>query len=60
MTAAEIKPIRSERDHEAALSEIECLWGAKAGTLKGNRLDVLATLVEAHEQEHFPIDPPST
>jgi HTH-type transcriptional regulator/antitoxin HigA len=58
MTATEIKPIRSKRDYEAALSEIERLWGAKAGTLEGDRLDVLATLIEAYEAEHYPIDPP--
>ncbi len=58
MTATEIKPIRSKRDYEAALSEIERLWGAKVGTPEGDRLDVLATLVEAYEAEHYPIDPP--
>lgn len=58
MTATEIKPIRSKRDYEAALSEIERLWGAKAGTPEGDRLDVLATLIEAYEAEHYPIDPP--
>jgi HTH-type transcriptional regulator / antitoxin HigA len=56
--AAEIKPIRSKRDYEAALKEVERLWGAKAGTREGDRLDVLATLIEAYEEEHFPIDPP--
>ena len=58
MTATEIKPIRSRRDYEAALSEIERLWGWKAGTPEGDRLDVLATLIEAYEVEHYPIDPP--
>ena len=58
MTATEIKPIRSEPDYEAALSEIERLWGSKAGTPQGDRLDVLATLIEAYEVEHYPIDPP--
>src|ERR1700688_950375 len=58
MTATDIKPIRSKRDYEAALSEIERLWGEKAGTLEGDRLDVLATLIEAYEAEHYPIDPP--
>lgn len=55
---AEIKPIRSKRDYEAALEEVERLWGAKAGTRQGDRLDILATLIEAYEEEHFPIDPP--
>ncbi len=42
-----IKPIRTETDHEAALREIERLWGADAGTPEGDRLEVLTTLVEA-------------
>jgi antitoxin component HigA of HigAB toxin-antitoxin module len=44
---AQVKPIRSNADYEAALEEIERLWGAKAGTCEGDRLDVLATLVDA-------------
>jgi HTH-type transcriptional regulator/antitoxin HigA len=53
-----IKPIRTHADHEAALREIERLWGADEGTPEGDRLDVLATLVEAYEQAHFPMDAP--
>ena len=56
--AAEMKPIRSEADYEAALVEVELLWGAKWGTPKGDRLDALATLIDAYEAEHFPMDPP--
>jgi HTH-type transcriptional regulator/antitoxin HigA len=55
---AELKPIRTRRDHEAALKEVERLWGAKTGTRDGDRLDVLATLIEAYETDHYPIDPP--
>ena len=55
---AEIKPIRSEADYQTALAEIERLWGAKLGTPAGDRLDVLATLIDAYESEHEPIDPP--
>jgi antitoxin component HigA of HigAB toxin-antitoxin module len=51
-------PIRTKRDHEAALKEIERLGGAKTGTPEGDRLDVLATLVDAYEAEHYPMDPP--
>jgi hypothetical protein len=58
MTATEIKPIRTKRDFEAALKEIERLWGAKADSPEGDRLDVLATLVDAYETEHYPMDPP--
>lgn len=56
--AAELKPIRTVADYEAALAEIERLWGAKSGTPKGDRLDILATLIDAYEAEHYPIDPP--
>jgi HTH-type transcriptional regulator / antitoxin HigA len=53
-----LKPIRSEVDHRAALAEIEALWGAPSGTPEGDRLDVLATLIESYEAQHHPIDPP--
>ena len=53
-----VRPIRSKRDHAAALKEVERLWGAKAGTRDGDRLDVLVTLIDAYEEEHYPIDPP--
>jgi HTH-type transcriptional regulator/antitoxin HigA len=54
----ELKPIRTEQDYEAALAEIGRLWGARSGTPEGDRLDVLATLVEAYETLHHPMDPP--
>ena len=56
--ATEIKPIRTEADYEAALAVVERLWGAKSGTPKGDRLEVLATLIEVYEEQHYPIDPP--
>ena len=53
-----LKPLRTEADYESALVEIEALWGAPAGTPKGDRLDILATLVDVYENEHYPMDPP--
>src|ERR1700688_1125052 len=53
-----VRPIRTKRDHEAALKEVERLWGAKAGTRDGDRLDVLATLIDAYEAKQYPMDPP--
>jgi len=52
-----IQPIRNDADHEAALREIEALWGAEEGSEAGDRLDVLATLVDAYERERWPIEP---
>lgn len=54
----DVKPIRSEADYEQALAEVERLWGAKSGTPEGDRLDVLATLIDAYEAQHHPMDPP--
>ncbi|MDY7526297.1 transcriptional regulator [Sphingomonas sp. 10B4] len=51
-----IRPVRTDEDHEAALREIEALWGAEEGTDAGDRLDVLATLVETYESRRWPIE----
>ncbi len=54
----QLKPIKTDADHEAALKEIEQLWGAAEGTADGDRLEILTTLVEAYEEAHFPMDMP--
>ncbi|HXW23356.1 MAG TPA: transcriptional regulator [Xanthobacteraceae bacterium] len=54
----ELKSLRSQADYANALAEAEQLWGAKRGTRQGDRLDVLATLIDAFEAEHYPMDPP--
>ena len=56
--ATELKPIRTKADYKSALAEVERLWGAKSGTPKGDRLDVLVTLIDAYETRHYPMDPP--
>ncbi len=54
----DIKAIRTEEDYREALSEIEALMHAQAGTPEGEKLDVLVTLVEAYEKKHYPLDFP--
>src|SRR2546428_11351959 len=54
----DIQPIRNERDYQRALKEIEELMDARPGTRRGERLDVLVTLVEAWEEKHYPIEAP--
>lgn len=56
--ATELKPIRIEADYDAAMEEVAALWGAKSGTTKGDRLDVLATLIDAYEAKHHVMDAP--
>jgi HTH-type transcriptional regulator / antitoxin HigA len=53
-----IRPIRTKADYRAALKEVERLWDAESGTLAGDRVEVLVTLIEAYEAEHFPIPAP--
>ena len=53
-----IKPIKTEADYQAALKEIERLFGASADTAEGDRLEVLTTLVEAYEEKHHRIPLP--
>jgi HTH-type transcriptional regulator / antitoxin HigA len=53
-----IKPIRSDADYREALKEIEGLMDAQRGTARGDRLDVLVTLVESWERAHYPMDLP--
>jgi HTH-type transcriptional regulator / antitoxin HigA len=54
----DIKPIRNERQHRAALREIERLWSVRPGTPDHDRLEVLATLVEDYEEKRHPVYPP--
>ena len=53
-----IKPIRSPADHRRAVREIERLMDAAPGSREADRLDVLATLVDANEVAHLPIEAP--
>lgn len=53
-----IKPIHSEADYVESLTRIDALMDAKPGTHEGDELDILATLVEAYEEKHFPIEAP--
>jgi HTH-type transcriptional regulator/antitoxin HigA len=50
----EIHPVRNDDDHALAIREIERLWGAAAGTEDGDKLDILATLVEKYEDRRWP------
>jgi HTH-type transcriptional regulator/antitoxin HigA len=52
----DIRPIRNEEDHRAALAEIDACWGAAEGTIAGDRLDMLVALVESYEARRWPIE----
>ena len=50
-----IRPIKTEADYEWPLAEIERLFDTEHDTPDSDRLDVLITLVEAYENEHYSI-----
>ena len=53
-----LRPIKTKRDYEAALKEVEKLWNAPTGSAKGDRLEVLVLLIQAFEARHFPMPNP--
>ncbi len=55
--AARVKPINSKQAYEAALKELDRIWGAAPGTPEGDRIDELVTLIEIYEDEHYPMEP---
>ncbi|MFI4997460.1 MAG: type II toxin-antitoxin system HigA family antitoxin [Hyphomicrobiales bacterium] len=56
--SGEAKPIRTIADCGDGLVEAERFWGSQSGVPEGDRLDVLATLIDAYEAEHYPMEPP--
>ena len=54
----EIKPIRTEKDYNRALKNIEELFDSKPGTSENDMLEVLTTLVEVYEEKHYSIPRP--
>ncbi|MEQ9442191.1 MAG: hypothetical protein RIG62_24330 [Cyclobacteriaceae bacterium] len=52
------KPIRSEKELDAAFARIDQLMDAQPGTPEGKELDLLSELVWAYEQRHHPIGIP--
>ena len=54
----ELRPIRTKKDHQAALKEIERLWTAPVKSAEADRLDVLTLLVEQYERQQYPISDP--
>jgi HTH-type transcriptional regulator / antitoxin HigA len=52
----DIRPIRTDEDHRAALAAIETCWHAPEGSEDGDKLDVLLALVDIYEAKRWPIE----
>ncbi len=53
-----LRPIKTEKDHRAALADVDRMLDARPGTPAGDRLEILGTLIEAYEERHCPMPPP--
>lgn len=55
-----IRPIRTEEDYNWALAEVTRYFEhePEIGSPDGDRFDVLAALIEAYEDKHYPIEAP--
>lgn len=53
----DIRPIRTDTDHAAALAAIETYFDAppRPGSPESDHFDILAALIEAYEAKHWPI-----
>jgi HTH-type transcriptional regulator/antitoxin HigA len=54
----DIKPIKNSTDYEVTLKRIDELMDAERDTPEGDELEVLALMVDAYEEKHYPIDAP--
>lgn len=56
----EVKAIRTEADYFEALRQVSALidLDPDRDSPEGERLEVIGTLVQAYEAQHYPIDPP--
>jgi len=55
----EIKPIRTEKDYEMALTKLEEVFDAPKGTSDNDFAEVLITLIDKYESEKYPIEAPN-
>ena len=51
-----IKPIKSKKDYQAALTRLEQIFDAKPGTKDGDELEILGILIDKYEQDRNPFD----
>jgi HTH-type transcriptional regulator / antitoxin HigA len=48
-----LKAIKTETDYQNALNRLEIIFDARLGTAEGEELDILSSLIEEYEKEHF-------
>src|SRR5215471_12443725 len=53
-----IKPIKTRKDYDQALTRLEKIFDAKKGSKEGDELEILSILIDKYENEKFPIGLP--
>jgi HTH-type transcriptional regulator/antitoxin HigA len=53
-----IKPLKTKKDYQAALTRLETIFDARPGTSEGDELEILGILIDKYEQVHYPVDYP--
>jgi HTH-type transcriptional regulator/antitoxin HigA len=56
MKSMNIKVIKTEKDYKMAIKRIEDIWDAAPNSKEEDELDVLTTLIEKYETEHYVVD----
>lgn len=54
----EIKPIRTEKDYDQALTRLEFVFDAPINSKDGDEAEILTLFIENYENEHYPIEDP--
>lgn len=50
-----IRPIKTRKDYQEALSRLEQIFDAKRGSAEGDELEVLGVLIDTYEKNQYPI-----
>ncbi len=50
-----IKPIKTKKDYQQALTRLEIIFDSKKGSVNADELEILSMLIDNYENEHFPV-----
>ncbi len=53
-----IKLIKTESDHQAALKRLEIIFDAEIGTQESDEADIIGLIIDDYERKHYPIEAP--
>ena len=54
----EIRPIKTEKDYENALTRLEKIFDSPADSLEGDEAEILSLVIENYENQHYSIEAP--